>query len=73
METRNRLTDLRVEEVEGCWKKLANEHIHIYAKSMDTDNHVKASGECRGWVEGEKGGEKEVICNSVNNKKVFKK
>ena len=62
MGTWNRMTDLRGEEGEGNWKKLAKEHICIYAWPMDTDNHVVKArvGVGAGWrrdkVEGVNGG-----------------
>ena len=50
-----KLTDLRGEGSEGDWKRLAKEHICVYARPMDTDNKVvKAVG---AWVEEGKGEE----------------
>ena len=60
-----KLTDLRGEGSEGDWKRLAKEHICIYAKPMDTDNDaVKAGAGAAACGGGKMGG----ICNSVNNK-----
>ena len=39
-----KLTDLRGEGSEGDWKRLAKEHICIYAKPMDTDNNILKAG-----------------------------
>ena len=51
-------------------KRLAKEHICIYAKPMDTDNSAVKTGVRvgAGW-RGAKGGGMQNICNSVNNKK----
>ena len=56
MDTWNRLTDLRGQVGGGGdWKRLAKEHICVYARPMDTDNKVvKAVG---AWVEEGKGEE----------------
>ena len=46
----------------------------MYAQPIDTDNSaVMARGRGqRGWWGGQKGGEMEIICNSVNNKNKVK-
>ena len=73
MDTWDRLIDLRGEKGEGDWKRLAKEHICIYAKAMNTDNNVVdvrgLGGEQAGpWWMGKKGEGMVDICNSVNNK-----
>lgn len=79
MDTKNRLTDFKGEEGQGDWKRLAKDHVCIYAQSMTqaTNNVVKAEEEglgrggeengagCRG-TKGKKLGD---ICNSDNNKR----
>ena len=62
MGTWNRMTDLRGEEGEGNWKKLAKEHICIYAWPMDTDNNVMKGGHGGGGKTRRNGD----ISNSVN-------
>ena len=54
--TWNGLRDLRGDGGFEVWKRLVQEHIHIYAWSMDSDNNVgKAGGE--GRVEEKRRGE----------------
>ena len=51
------------------WKRLAKEHICIYAEPMDTDNSVVKARE--GAKVGQRGTKRGIgdICNSVCNKK----
>lgn len=53
MDTRNRLTELRG-GWSGGWKRLAEEHMWIYAEPTDTDNEVVK------WRGGGGGGEVRV-------------
>lgn len=46
------MTDLRRNGGWGDWKRLAKEHIYIYAEPMDTDNDVVEAGVWgAGWRE----------------------
>lgn len=46
------MTDLRRKRGWGYWKRLAKEHIYIYAEPMNTDNNVVEAGvRGAGWRE----------------------
>ena len=63
-----KLTDLRGEGSEGDWKRLAKEHICIYAKPMDTDNNVAKTRGGSDWGRGARREATEDIYNSVNDR-----
>ena len=50
MDTWERLADFSGEAGGGDWKRLAREHIWVYAQALGTDNSVlNSQGEGRAW------------------------